>query len=57
MEVLEKEWASEMLVLLGTFIGFRCEGALARGEGMLGAFMTRAADGVAAVLDLDLPLV
>ena len=56
MEVLEKEWANEMLVLLGTFIGFKCEGALVGGGGMFGA-LTRAADGVAAVLDLDMPLV
>ena len=55
MEVLEKEWARVMLVLLGTF-GCGGRGALVGGGGMprLGAV---AVDGVAARRDLARPLV
>ena len=55
MEVLEKEWANEILVLLGTF-GCGGRGALVGGGGMprLGAV---AADEVPARRDLARPLV
>ena len=55
MEVLEKEWAKEMLVLLGTF-GCGGKGALTGGGGMLEPIVV-VADGGAAGRDLARPLV